>query len=232
MLRSRRLESTEPLGLGVRDMIEAPSRFGLAVSVDVLRGERVSSHLLIVDPDTLESRTLRVAAESSLTSLAADGGQIVALDDIADALLWIEPTGAIRQSEVLAGVFSVNAASLALHPPTGRMMVASPADRSRVFVLGRTGLISRAAIFDGPALAQSIRALEGGGDWMLLGGIRLDATVGWRGSIHRFSGETSGALPGGIDLGGSPLGDSVEVDGAIIGLLPWVGEIVRIHLVP
>lgn len=232
LLRSRRLESTEPLGLGVREMIDAPAIGGLAVSVDVPHGERLSSHLIRVDPETLESRTLRVGAESSLTSLAVDGGQIVALDDIGDALMWIEPTGAVQKSEVLAGVFSVNAASLAVHPPTGRLMVASPADRSRVFVVGRTGLLTRAAIFDGPALALSIRALGAGEDWMLLGGIRKDAALGWRGSIHRFSGETGGALPGGIDLGGSPLGDSVEVDGAIIGLLPWVGEIVRIHLVP
>ena len=111
-------------------------------------------------------------------------------------------------------------------------MFASPADRSRVFVFGRTGRLTRAAIFDGPALAMTIRALENGADWMLLGGIRKDADQVWRGSIQRFSGETSGVLPSGIELGASPLGDSVEVDGTVIGLLPWVGEIVRIRLAP
>ncbi len=232
LLRSRILESTEPLGFGVRDMIDAPALGGLVVSVDIPREERLNSHLLRVDPETLASQTLRVATDSSLTALAVNGGQIVALDDIADALLWIGPTGAVQKSEVLAGVFSVNAASLALHPPTGRTMVASPADRSRVFVFGRTGLLTRAAIFDGPALAMTIRALENGADWMLLGGIRKDADQVWRGSIQRFSGETSGVLPSGIELGASPLGDSVEVDGTVIGLLPWVGEIVRIRLAP
>lgn len=232
LLRSRLVESTEPLGLGVRDMVDAAAAGGLAIAFEVPRGELLNSHLVLVDPQTLESRTLRVAENSSLTALATDGGQILALDDIRDAVLRIGPSGAVQQNEDLGGVFSVSASSLALHPASGHVMVASPADRSRVFVIGRTGLLAQAAIFDGPARAMTVRALEGDGDWLLLGAVRQDAGGTWRGSLYRFSVETSGVLPGGIDLGGSPLGDSVEVDGAILALLPWVGEIVRIRVGP